>query len=144
MICASFFTFELFFSIVFYVVIKMPINFFKIGNIWVFKFFFEDKSLFRELADYYNRSNYRFEMRSIEDRDRVKAFLESQGFEVEIVEDTNDFLVRVPKKHKYASILKNSVESWLETEWRIFLMKDKVSAELAEMEGAERVSNETT
>ncbi len=122
----------------------MPINFFKIGIIWVFKYFFEDKSLFRELADYYNRSNYRFEMRSIEDRDRVQEFLESQGFEVKLVEELRNFIVRVPKNQKYAPILKNSVENWLETEWRVFLMKDKVSVELAEMEGAEKASSEPT
>ncbi|MGQ9721459.1 MAG: hypothetical protein ACUVXA_09090 [Candidatus Jordarchaeum sp.] len=116
----------------------MLINLFKIGSIWAFKYFFEDKSLFRELADYYNRSNYRFETHSVEDRDKLKALLESRGFEVQIVEDTSDFLVRIPKKQKYASILKNSVENWLEADWRVFLMKDKASAELAELEGAER------
>nr|MDO8082034.1 hypothetical protein [Candidatus Freyarchaeota archaeon] len=125
--------------------IKMQVYFFKTENKWVFKYFFEDKSLFRELANYYDRGNYRFEMRSIPDRDKVKAFLESKGFDVEIVEDTRDFLVRIPKNQKYASILKNSVANWLENEWRIFLMKDKISAELAEMEeGAEKVPSKTT
>jgi hypothetical protein len=75
----------------------------------------------------------------------VKALLESKGFDVQIVEDTSDFLVRIPKNQKYASILKNSVANWLENEWRIFLMKDKISAELAEMEeGAEKVPSKTT
>ena len=128
--------------LVFRVVMSMSINFFKIGNVWVFKHFFEDKSLFRELADYYNRSNYRFEIRTTEERNRVKTLLESKGFEVIIVTDTSDYLVKVPKNKKYASILKNSVENWQQTEWRVFLMKDKVSAELAEMEGAERVTSE--
>ncbi len=128
--------------LVFRVVMSMSINFFKIGNVWVFKHFFEDKSLFRELADYYNRSNYRFEIRTTEERNRVKTLLESKGFEVNIVTDTSDYLVKVPKNKKYASILKNSVENWQQTEWRVFLMKDKVSAELAEMEGAERVTSE--
>lgn len=118
----------------------MRVYFFKTENKWVFKYFFEDKSLFRELTNYYDRSNYRFEMRSVADRDKVKEFLESKGFDVEIVEDTHDFLVRIPKNQKYAPILKNSVANWLENEWRIFLMKDKVSAELAQMEeGAEKV-----
>lgn len=118
----------------------MLVYFFKTENKWVFKYFFEDKSLFRELANYYDRSNYRFEMHSVADRDKVKAFLESKGFDVEIVEDTRDFLVRIPKNQKYAAILKNSVANWLENEWRIFLMKDKISAELAQMEeGAEKV-----
>lgn len=122
----------------------MVLYFFKTENKWVFKYFFEDKSLFRELASYYDRSNYRFEMRSIPDRDKVKAFLESKGFDVEIVDDNRDFLVRIPKNQKYTAILKNSVANWLENEWRVFLMKDKVSAELAQMEdGAEKVPNKT-
>ncbi|MEM3525848.1 MAG: hypothetical protein QXV37_00405, partial [Candidatus Jordarchaeaceae archaeon] len=92
----------------------------------------------------YNRKNYRFEMRSVQDRDKVKSFLESKGFSVEIVEDNREFLVRIPKKQRYASIIKNSVANWLENEWRIFLMKDRVSVELAEMEeGAEKVPSKT-
>jgi hypothetical protein len=123
----------------------MEVYFFKNGNKWVFKYFFDDKSIFRELANYYSRSNYCFEMSSIQDRDKVKALLESKGFDVQIVEDTSDFLVRIPKNQKYAPILKNSVANWLENEWRIFLMKDKISAELAEMEeGAEKVPSKTT
>ncbi|MEM3587943.1 MAG: hypothetical protein QXO71_11575 [Candidatus Jordarchaeaceae archaeon] len=122
----------------------MVVYFFKTENKWVFKYFFEDKDLFRELANYYNRKNYRFEMRSVQDRDKVKSFLESKGFSVEIVEDNREFLVRIPKKQRYASIIKNSVANWLENEWRIFLMKDRVSVELAEMEeGAEKVPSKT-
>jgi hypothetical protein len=33
----------------------------KIGKIWCFKYFFDDKEIFSDLLEYYNREKYRFE-----------------------------------------------------------------------------------
>jgi hypothetical protein len=41
------------------------INIFKVGKLWVFKHFFEDKEMFKALLDHYNQDQYRFEFKSI-------------------------------------------------------------------------------
>ena len=35
---------------------------FKLGNLWVFKQFFDNRELFTALLDYYNKDQYRFEL----------------------------------------------------------------------------------
>ncbi len=51
------------------------INVFKVGKLWVFKHFFDDnKELFRQLADHYNRETYRFEFKSV--REMAKKLAE--------------------------------------------------------------------
>ena len=44
---------------------RKHINVFKIGKLWVFKYFFEDKELFKALLDYYNKDLFRFELKTL-------------------------------------------------------------------------------
>jgi hypothetical protein len=54
---------------------------FKKGSLWCFKYFFDDREIFNELADYYNGDRFRFELKSIEVRDNVMTYLKEKGFE---------------------------------------------------------------
>jgi hypothetical protein len=38
---------------------------FKLGKLWVFNHFFNDRKVYDELLDYYNKDLYRFEFKSI-------------------------------------------------------------------------------
>jgi hypothetical protein len=40
---------------------EKSITIIKAGHHWIFKHFFEDKDIFKELADYYDKEGYRFE-----------------------------------------------------------------------------------
>jgi len=57
------------------------LDIFKKGGLWCFKYFFDDRGIFNELADYYNRDGYRFKLKTLEERDKVMKYLAEKGFE---------------------------------------------------------------
>ncbi len=116
---------------------RKRITAFPLGKIWVFKYFFGDKDIFRELADYYNRGQYRFEFKTATERDEAFVLLENNGFDIDLVEDPSKYVVKLDKSSRYAPVLKNSVEYTETSNERIFLMKDMVSVEEALNFGAE-------
>lgn len=109
----------------------------KLGDLWIFKHFFGDWMTFRSLADYYNKAQYRFELKSLSERDKALKLLEGNGFDYDLVEDVEGYMVQLPRSAKYAQVLKNSVAyDELNDKW-IFLMKDLASVEEAIDLGAE-------
>ncbi|HII06147.1 MAG TPA: hypothetical protein HA349_02170 [Methanotrichaceae archaeon] len=116
---------------------RTKITVFRVGRIWTFKQFFGDKEIFKELADHYNRENYRFEFLTEHERDEAFKKLKDRGFDFQVVEDLTGYVVKLDKASKYAPVLKNSIE-YIETQnERVFLMKDLFSAEVAIEFGAE-------
>jgi len=117
---------------------RKRINVFKVDKLWVFKHFFaDDKELFRELADYYNRKTYRFEFKTLGERNNAFKLLERNGFDAYPIEDLSGYLVKLGKFSKYAPVLKNSVDHTETLTERIFLMKDLAAVEEAQEFGAE-------
>lgn len=115
------------------------ITMFKVGKTWIFKYFFDDKEIFRQLADHYNKYSYRFEYKTIGERNKTLKLLEMRGFNVDLVEDMKGYVVKLDRYSKYASVLKNSVTHIETPEWRIFLMKDLAAVEEALRQGAKMV-----
>ena len=105
---------------------------FKAGGHWIFKHFFDDSEIFRELADYYNKDLFRFEFKTVGERNKALKLLDLRGFDVELVEDLKGYVVKLPRYSKYAPVLKNSVAMIETPEWRIFLMKDLAAVEEAQ------------
>jgi hypothetical protein len=118
---------------------RKRITMFKVGNHWVFKHFFDDKELFRELADHYDKNNYRFEYKTIGERNKALKLLELRGFDFDLVENLRGYVVKLDRRSKYAPVLKNSVAHVESTEWRVFLMKDLAAVEEALQQGAKIV-----
>jgi hypothetical protein len=110
---------------------RKRINVFKLGKLWVFKQFFDNKELFDALLDYYNKDKYRFEFKSTGARNNALKILERNGFDYDLVEDLKGYVVQLPKHAKYAQILKNSVAFKETANERIFLMKDLAAVEEA-------------
>ena len=104
---------------------------FKVGKLWVFKQFFDNRELFNALLDYYNKDQYRFEFKSTGARNNALKILERYGFDYDLVEDLQGYLVQLPKNVKYAQILKNSVATKETANERIFLMKDLAAVDEA-------------
>ena len=104
---------------------------FKVGKLWIFKHFFDDKETFKALLDHYNEDQYRFEFKSIGARNNALKILEQNGFDYELVEDLTGYVVKLPKFSKYAPILKNSVATKETATERLFLMKDLAAVEEA-------------
>lgn len=121
---------------------RKRINIFEVGKLWLFKYFFENKAIFKELVDYYNQDQYRFEFKSIGARNNALKILERNGFDYALVEDLKGYVVKLPKFAKYAQILKNSVASKETATERIFLMKDRAAVEEAVGQGAQIVEGE--
>jgi hypothetical protein len=117
---------------------RIRINVFKIDKIYVFKHFFDDKEIFRSLVDFYNPDSYRFEMKNAGQRNKVMKFLDMKGgFDVYLIEDPADFMVKISRDKKYAGILRNSVDFKETIDARIFIMKDMAAVEEAIRLGAE-------
>lgn len=121
---------------------KEKINIFKIGSLWCFKYFFNNKEIFKELSELYNREKYRFEVNTVGERNKVIKYLEEKGFEPVLIEDTSDYTVKIDRRQKYAAILKNSIDYDEKGRDRIFIMKDLASVEEAIEKGAEKYSED--
>jgi hypothetical protein len=117
---------------------RKRINVFKVGKLWVFKHFFsENKELFRQLADHYNRETYKFEFKSVGERNQALKLLERNGFDAYPVEDLTGYAVKLDKFSKYGPVLRNSVAYTETPKERIFLMKDIAAVEDAIEFGAQ-------
>ena len=116
---------------------RKRITVFKIGKLWVFRYFIGDKELFKKLVDYYNRDSYRFDFKTISERNKALKLLELNGFDTDLIEDLSPYLVKLDKFKKYAPVLKNSVAYTETLKERIFVMKDLASVEEALDFGAE-------
>jgi hypothetical protein len=119
------------------------ITVFKLGKLWVFKQFFDNKVVFNALLDYYNKDQYRFEFKSIGARNNALKLLVRNGFDYDLVKDLKGYVVDLPKSAKYAPILKNSVAFKETANERIFLMKDLAAVEEAVGLGARMRDGET-
>ena len=121
---------------------RKHITFFKLGKLWVFKQFFDNRALFDALLDYYNKDLFRFEFKYIGSRNNALKLLEKSGFDYDLVEVLKGYVVQLPKHAKYAQILKNSVAFKETANERIFLMKDLAAVEEAVGLGAKIVEGE--
>ncbi len=123
---------------------RKRITLFKLGRLWVFKQFFDNRELFSALLDYYNEDQYRFEFKSTGARNNALRLLERNGFDCDLVEDLKGFVIQLPKRAKYAQILKNSVAFRETANERIFLMKDLAAVEEAVGLGAKIYDGESS
>ena len=121
---------------------RKRINVFKVGKLWLFKYFFDNKELFEALLDHYNKDLYRFEFKSTGARNNALKLLERNGFDYDLVEDLQSYVVKLPKFAKYAQILKNSVATKETATERLFLMKDLAAVEEAVGLGTKIVEGE--
>ena len=115
---------------------RKRVTIFKLGNLWVFKQFFDNHELFSALLDHYNKDLFRFEFKSTGARNNALKLLERNGFDYDLVEDLKGYVVQLPKHAKYAQILKNSVAFKETANERIFMMKDLAAVEEATSLGA--------
>ena len=121
---------------------RKHINVFKVGKLWLFKYFFDNKGFFEALLDHYNKDLYRFEFKSTGARNNALKLLERNGFDYDLVENLQGYVVKLSKFAKYAQILKNSVATKETATDRIFLMKDLAAVEEAVGLGAKIVDGD--
>jgi hypothetical protein len=111
------------------------INIFKLKNNYVFKQFLNDRELFIQLGDYYNKAQYRFEIPEA-DLEKVQDILQAAGYDITIIDNPKEFVVTIGRFQKHKEILKNSVDVEEVGDDKIFLMKDHETVEMALSMGA--------
>ena len=65
------------------------------------------------------------------------------GFDADLVENLKEYTVKIDRTKRYGTILKYSIEQVDTGNYKVFLMKDTASVELALEHGAERYLDET-
>ena len=121
---------------------RKHINVFKLGKLWLFKYFFDNRDLFEALLDHYNKDLFRFEFKSTGARNNALKLLERNGFDYDLVENLQSYVIKLPKFAKYAQVLKNSVATKETATERLFLMKDLAAVEEAVGLGAKIVKGD--
>ncbi len=114
------------------------INLFHIHRKYIFKHYFDESNLFRDLRDYYDRSEYRFEVDE-DEVDYVVEKLEEYGYRAHIVErnEISDYTLIIGRYDKQGDLLKNSVEVIELGDEKALVMKSRVAKEEAMDRGRE-------
>ncbi len=112
------------------------INIFKISGAYYFKYFFDDRELFRELEPYYEKQRYRFKMPTSGERNKMMKLLDRKGYDPTIIEDPAPYTVWISRSQKYGELLKNSVDNYPLRDKIVLVMKDMVWVEQAIAMGA--------
>jgi hypothetical protein len=112
---------------------------FVVAETYTFKHFFDGEAVFDRLKEYYNNQQYRFEVPEA-DFDSLAEFLADHGYDLEVVEQFDEFVVVVEKYTAHPeNIFKESVMQRGDREHNYFLMTDPVAVEQATMAGATRL-----
>ena len=112
------------------------VNVFAVGEAYLFKHYFEGDEVFDELRQYYNHSQYRFEVPE-PDFERVRLFLEDRGYALAVVDDIEPFAVVVRKYTAHPdNIFKGSVLHRSVDDFNLFVMTDRDAMEEAVEAGA--------
>ena len=101
---------------------------FEIGDTYIFKKYFDEDQLFKQMETNYNEDKYRFEIPE-SDLKQVRQTLDKYYYELEVADSINDYCVVVDKKSKSANTLRNSVMRKHRGQHEILIMKNKLSKE---------------
>lgn len=113
---------------------------FEVGDEYLFSQYFEQQDVFEDLREYYNDTEYRFEVPE-DEFDTVRKHLEDAYYEPVVVTDLAPYCVLINKYDEHAEILKQSIATWERDGKRFFLMKDDLAVKEAVERGAERISD---
>ena len=101
----------------------------------IFKTYFDENQLFKQLETYYNEDKYRFEIPD-DDLPQVRQLLEEYYYELTVADYVEDYCVVVKKNADSSDILRNSVMRKRRGQHEILIMKDELSKEQVIGEGA--------
>ena len=119
-----------------------PVYVFLLDRTYVFKHYFGENGCFDALSEFYDGEEYRFEVPEHEWGEAATT-LQEYGYEPDVVEEVEAFVVVKEQYTKHAEILKNSVENWTRRGYYFFLMKDPLSVEVAVQEHGATAAVET-
>ena len=112
---------------------------FELNGRFAFRQYFESSGVFDALRDHYVPDEYRFEVPA-DEFDEVAATLRDHGWEPELVDDPEPFVVVIGQYERHADLLKESVANWTRREHRFLLMRSPFAVEQAVQAGATPVA----
>ena len=115
-----------------------PVLLFRVGDQYLFSTYVDHQAVFDDLRQYYNETEYRFEV-PLGAADEVRDRLEDAYFRPVEVTDIEPYCVVVEKYDEHAAILKQSVATWERRGHRFFLMTSKLAVADAVDRGATRL-----
>jgi len=116
------------------------ITVFQIDDEYLFSHYFDRTDVFEELQEHYNGDAYRFEIPAEEFQD-VSEFLESEYYELDVVDGLEPYCVVKEQYTEHAEILKQSVAHWERRQHLFFLMKDDLALKEAIEAGATPIAD---
>lgn len=117
------------------------VNVFAVGELYLFKHYFEGEAVFSRLKEYYNNQGYRFELPPSAFND-VQRFLSEHGYRLETVDDLEPYVVVVEQYTAHPeNIFKGSVVDRSADGYNCFLMTDRESVLEAVEGGATRLAD---
>lgn len=103
---------------------------------YLFKHYFESDELFRKIYTYYNHEKYRFEVPHSR-FDSVETTLWENGYDLEIIDDTEKFIVAVEKYNNHPwNVFRHSVVKRGTRDHNCFLMANREAVDIAISHGA--------
>jgi hypothetical protein len=119
---------------------RTRINAFQLGEVYLFRHYFEDDDVFDQLKRYYSVYDYRFEVP--ESRfGRVQRLLDEHGYALAKVPDPEPFAVVKRKYTEHPTVLfRGSVFHRSLDQFNCFVMKDREAVDDAVSQGARRLS----
>ncbi|WP_336326488.1 hypothetical protein [Halovenus sp. HT40] len=111
------------------------ITVFEIGGTYIFKQYFDENQLFKQLEKYYNEDKYRFEIPE-DDLEQVRQVLEKYYYKLEVADSVDAYCVVVDKKSDSSNILRNSVMRKEKRQHEVIVIKNKLSKKQAIEQGA--------
>ena len=101
---------------------------FEIGDRYIFRTYFDENQLSKQLDTYYNENKYGFEIPDSGLRE-VRQVLEKYYYALEVVDSVEDYCVVVDRKSKSASTVRNSIMREHRGQHETLVIKDELSKE---------------
>jgi hypothetical protein len=106
------------------------ITVFEIGDRYIFKTYFDEDQLFKQLEKYYNENKYRFEIPEA-DLEEVRQILDECYYGLDVEDSVDDYCILIDRKSKSANTLRNSVMRKHKGKQETLIMKDELSKKQA-------------
>lgn len=115
-----------------------PVLLFRVGNQYMFSAYIDHEAVFDDLRQYYNDTEYRFEV-PLDAYPEVCERLEDAYFDPVEVTDLEPYCVVLEKYDEHAAVLKQSVATWERRGHRFFLLRSDLAVADALERGATRL-----
>ena len=115
------------------------VNVFRFDGTYYFRHYFTGETVFARLRRFYENQQYRFAV-PVSEFDGVRRFLETHGYDLQVVADPERYTVAVRKYTAHPdNIFKEAVDQRSRDGYNLFVLSDLAAVEDAANNGATRL-----